>query len=209
MPVIGTLPNILTNGTTADASQVMADFNFIVNQVNANANPVGTLSAPSGTRAIFNQQTAPTGWSIDATVTDHTLQLTAGAGPNVTTTGNAYSGMFNAQWTTDGHALTTAELASHNHGVNDPTHNHSSPGHSHSPASGFDFWTSTSAGGGSFNPSGGSNAINLEVQTAATAVAINLAATGISIQNNGNGNAHTHTKTFNVNYCQCIVGVKS
>ena len=59
MPVIGTLPNILTNGTTADASQVMADFNFIVNQVNANANPVGTLSAPSGTRAIFNQHALP------------------------------------------------------------------------------------------------------------------------------------------------------
>jgi hypothetical protein len=35
--IIGTLPNILTNGTVADASQVMADFNFIVNQVNANA----------------------------------------------------------------------------------------------------------------------------------------------------------------------------
>jgi hypothetical protein len=35
--IIGTLPVILQNGTTADASQVMSDFNFIVNQVNANA----------------------------------------------------------------------------------------------------------------------------------------------------------------------------
>lgn len=34
--IIGTLPVILQNGTTADASQVMSDFNFIVNQVNAN-----------------------------------------------------------------------------------------------------------------------------------------------------------------------------
>lgn len=42
MAIVGTLPNILTNGTTADASQVMADFNFIVNQVNSNAVPLGT-----------------------------------------------------------------------------------------------------------------------------------------------------------------------
>lgn len=42
MAIVGTLPNILTNGTTADASQVMADLNFIVNQVNANAVPLGT-----------------------------------------------------------------------------------------------------------------------------------------------------------------------
>lgn len=36
MNIIGTLPVTLQNGTTADASQVMSDFNFIVNQVNAN-----------------------------------------------------------------------------------------------------------------------------------------------------------------------------
>lgn len=36
------LPNILTNGTTADATQVMADFNAIVNGVNSNAAPLAT-----------------------------------------------------------------------------------------------------------------------------------------------------------------------
>lgn len=40
MAIIGALPNNLQNGTTADASQVMADLNFIVNQVNANALPL-------------------------------------------------------------------------------------------------------------------------------------------------------------------------
>lgn len=38
--IIGTLPNTLTNGTTADASQVMADFNAIVSAVNSNAAPL-------------------------------------------------------------------------------------------------------------------------------------------------------------------------
>jgi hypothetical protein len=40
MAIIGNLPVILQNGTVADANQVMSDFNFIVNQVNANAAPL-------------------------------------------------------------------------------------------------------------------------------------------------------------------------
>lgn len=35
--IVGTLPVSLQNGQTADASQVMSDLNFIVNQINANA----------------------------------------------------------------------------------------------------------------------------------------------------------------------------
>ncbi|AOI92536.1 hypothetical protein [Burkholderia pseudomultivorans] len=47
MGIIGTLPANLQNGTTADASQVMADLNFIVNQVNANAMAAGSISPGS------------------------------------------------------------------------------------------------------------------------------------------------------------------
>lgn len=42
--IIGALPNTLTNGTTADATQVMADLNWIVNQVNANAVPTANVA---------------------------------------------------------------------------------------------------------------------------------------------------------------------
>lgn len=45
--IIGTLPASLQNGTTADASQVMADLNYIVNQVNANAQANGAFSPGS------------------------------------------------------------------------------------------------------------------------------------------------------------------
>src|ERR1700676_531708 len=105
MPIIGTLPNNIQNGQTVDATPVMADFNFIVNQVNANGNPLGTLTAPSGTRVVFQQATAPVGWVIDLSITDHTLQLTSSVGA-VITTGNNYSGLFLNQWTSDGHVLT-------------------------------------------------------------------------------------------------------
>ncbi|MDE2097907.1 MAG: hypothetical protein KGL39_11710 [Patescibacteria group bacterium] len=39
MPIVGSLPYNLTNGTTADASQVMANFDQILNNVNTNAAP--------------------------------------------------------------------------------------------------------------------------------------------------------------------------
>lgn len=208
MTIIGTLPNTISNGQAVDATPVMADFNFIVNQVNANAVQVGTLAAPSGTRLVFQQAAAPLGWTADASITDHTLQLTAAQG-GITTTGNIYSGMFASQWTSDGHALTTAELAVHSHGVTDPTHFHSSPAHQHGTASGNNFWTATPTGGASTNLTGGANAINQETLTSATAVTINPTITGIAINNAGSGNAHTHTKTFNVNFAQGIVGVKS
>lgn len=42
MPIVGTLPFHLTNGTTADATQVQSNFQFIADQVNANAAPTGT-----------------------------------------------------------------------------------------------------------------------------------------------------------------------
>lgn len=205
MPIIGTLPNNIANGQAVDANPVMADFNFIVNQVNANANPTGTLTAPSGTRAVFQQASAPLGWTADASITDHTLQLTAASG-NIVVTGNGYSGMFQTAWTSDGHALTIAELAAHNHTVTDPTHSHSSPGHQHGTASGANFWTTTTGAG---NFGGGGTGINQEAQTSATAITINNNGTGISINNNGSGSAHSHTKTFNVNYAQAVVGVKT
>lgn len=42
--IIGSLPVTLQNGTTADATQVMSDLNWIVNQVNANAAPLATAA---------------------------------------------------------------------------------------------------------------------------------------------------------------------
>lgn len=52
--IIGALPVSLLNGTTADAIQVMADFNFIVSQVNANglarANNLSDIASAASAR---------------------------------------------------------------------------------------------------------------------------------------------------------------
>lgn len=47
--IIGTLPVTLTNGTVADATQVMSDLNWIVNQVNANAAPMSNTALLNAT----------------------------------------------------------------------------------------------------------------------------------------------------------------
>src|SRR5258708_40116652 len=114
MAIIGTIPNTISNGQAVDATPVMADFNFIVNQVNANANPTGTFTAPTGTSMNFFNAVAPLGWTINAGVNDHTVWLNSAAGG--TSGGVAgYSAMFQTAWTSDGHSLSVAELAIHNH----------------------------------------------------------------------------------------------
>ncbi len=52
--IVGNLPVQLQNGTTGDASQVMADLNYIVNQVNANGLSPAGLQKASG---IFSVDT--------------------------------------------------------------------------------------------------------------------------------------------------------
>ncbi len=69
MTIIAALPNNLTNGTTADASQVMADLNQIVNNVNSNAAP---LSSPIFTGIIDETDTT------DSTSTTTGSIITAG-----------------------------------------------------------------------------------------------------------------------------------
>ncbi|MGR3910015.1 tail fiber domain-containing protein [Burkholderia sp. SR8] len=54
MSIIGNLPTTLQNGTTADATQVMGDLNYITNQVNANAQPL-LPAAPSFTGLTLNE----------------------------------------------------------------------------------------------------------------------------------------------------------
>jgi hypothetical protein len=54
MTIIGTLPATLTNGQTNDATQVMAELNYIVTQVNANAALAGLSGQYTPTTAIVS-----------------------------------------------------------------------------------------------------------------------------------------------------------
>jgi len=72
----------------------------------------GGSAFPAGTRMLFQQSTAPTGWTKDTTVNDKALRVVSGAvgsGGSV-----AFSTLF-GRTATDGTTLTVAQMPSHGH----------------------------------------------------------------------------------------------
>jgi len=75
----------------------------------------GVTTFPAGTRMLFQQTAAPTGWTKDTTanLNDTALRIVTGSvGSEVAQ--SDFSTVFGIT-ATDGHALTIAELAAHNH----------------------------------------------------------------------------------------------
>ena len=211
MAIIGTLPNNIQNGQLADAVPVMADFNFIVNQVNANATPLGTLTAPTGTTMSFNQATAPLGWVatnaaayqdafIRSVVPASFIGLGGSAGASTVITSGA---------TTGNHTLTQLELPAHNHAVIDSGHTHTlnDPTHSHT-AGVFGGFLTTAGGAGTLSP-GGSSSSTAATAPAATGITMNAALTGITTDLTGANNGHTHPWAPSCKFVDFIVAVKS
>ncbi len=85
--IIGSLPITLTNGTTADATQVMADLNWIVNQVNTNAAEAANTAVTNANNNFTAVQSGvaasqPANFPIAAQVQNvvfNTLSSTAGS----------------------------------------------------------------------------------------------------------------------------------
>ena len=74
---------------------------------------------PSGTKMLFYQDTAPTGWTIQSTLDDKLVYVTKGSAAGGQTGGGVHS---SGSWTISGfsanvgdHTLTTAEIPSHTH----------------------------------------------------------------------------------------------
>jgi hypothetical protein len=73
---------------------------------------------PSGTRMLFQQSTAPTGWVKDTSINDRTLRVTSGS---VVAGGSLpFSSVFRSQAVTgavQSHTLSWNEMPWHNHGI--------------------------------------------------------------------------------------------
>jgi hypothetical protein len=94
----------------------------------ATINSVAIDAFPSGTKMLFNQTAAPTGWTKDTTHNDKALRITNGT---VGTGGSvAFETAFASQTpagtiavTVASHALTISEMPSHNHSITPNTVN--------------------------------------------------------------------------------------
>jgi len=80
--IVNPLPNTLTNGTTADANQVMVNFNQIVNNVNSNAVALTAANSIVGNQSITGTLT------VSGTITGN---LTGNVTGNVTGTTGVFS----------------------------------------------------------------------------------------------------------------------
>lgn len=147
----------------------------------------GALTAPAGTKMVFAQASAPTGWVQDASHNDRMLRVvnTAGGG-----TGGSWgiTGL-----TVGGHALTLAEM---------PAHDHGGGVHTHSPIENIAVFSNSSYGGD--RP----NLIRYEFQS------VPIPASAAIISSQGSGASHTHpvsgdTSTWRPSYLDIIVATKS
>ena len=169
---------------------------------------------PSGTKMLFQQTAAPTGWTKDTTHDNKALRIvsgTAGSGGSVNFT-TAFGSQNVGATALDasqipGHthtfSATSGDAGSHSHTINDPSHTH----------------------GGLFNngniPAGGSGGNTAFSGTSAATVI--GATTGISINtagihshtvsgttsSTGSGATHTHTLNLAVSYVDVIICTKS
>ena len=154
------------------ASQVIArNAPIIIYSDGTNVRLAASSPIPAGTNMLFYQAAAPTGWTQVTTVNDRALRIVSstGAGTGGTT---AFSTYFSGSSTVGSTTLTEAQMPSHTHSVNDPSHNHGVREYS--------------------GLTGGTPGINSPISGSAGG-GTGYAYTGISINYTGGGNGHTHT----------------
>ena len=166
----------------------------------------------SGTRMLFQQQTAPLGWTKDTSADNSALRVVSGT-PTVVSDQQSFSTVFSSvgvTGTVSPRILNVAQMPSHSHVVDEGTgHNHTidvnDPGHRHSQGmSGGNHDGGGKAGGAGTNT--GSNV------TGVSATSRNKK-TFLTIRSSGSSASHDHgfsggNLDLSINYVDVIIAEK-
>jgi hypothetical protein len=153
---------------------------------------------PSGTRMLFQQTFAPTGWTKDTTSVDNrALRVVSG------TAGSGGTTPFTSVFASN----RSVPLPQHSHGITEPNdgqgHSHSinDPGHNHE----YSRRSTADRDGGSRN-SGDSDLEDVTTDPSGTGISINRSTTGIIIKNAGIPGA---SMDFAVQYIDVIIAQRN
>jgi hypothetical protein len=156
-------------------------------QARANAPPFAT-----GTRILFQQTTAPVGWTKDTAHNDKALRIVSGS---VSSGGSSPFSTVFAKTATDSHAITQAELPNVNFSLSGITVNDSRT----FKYEGLSLDTNVTAAGAN-RVTGYSGSFTKDVQVSGT-----ITATGGNAASGGSGTAHTHPMDIRVNYVDAVI----
>ena len=126
------------------------------------SNLTGIAAFPSGTKMLFAQSAAPTGWTKDTANNDRALRVVNGTTGGTQGGTNGFTTKFNNSVATSGgavnnHTLTTAQMPSHNHGMQQKNAGLGCGGnHSYTGVPGTFGCGNNSTGFSTFNTGGGS-----------------------------------------------------
>lgn len=156
-----------------------------------------TSPVPAGSKTVWTQSAAPTGWTQDTSINDRVIRIVSGSGGG--TGGNwTLSGMSIGSYT-----LTTADIPAHSHSGTTGSagsHTHSAStgtagNHNHAISRAYD----NSSAGGYVSASSGRQYINASTSSAGNhthSVSVNSAGAhthSFTTGNTGGGGGHTHS----------------
>lgn len=150
---------------------------------------------PANTKMLFQQTSAPTGWTKDTTHNDKALRVVSGEAASGGAT--AFTSVFGSSKTTGGTGLTSSHLPAHTH-----TATVTDPGHSHSGNFGNNNNDNTLPPAGSNGVVMGSGAL---VGSALTGISVSVSGGG---NGTATGNTHTHSLSLDLQYVDLIIATK-
>ena len=205
-----------------------SDTNYALKAYNSSLSPAAWQLVggfPSGTKMLFQQETAPTGWTKEtSTIDNHALRVTTGT-PGIVSGNQDFTDVFTTQTvngTVADTTLTQDQMPKHKHGIVNDAHEHTTGAASKSLTGGFNPGTHSSINAsGVFRDAGrvgtveghdAKNGRRVEMDADHTHTAGSTTVTS-TIQETGADDAHTHGFTgtnlnLAVNYVDVIVATK-